>query len=81
MGSLTKIFGMLPGANQFKDALDNFDDREVDRVEAIIRSMTPAERADPKILNGSRRARIARGSGARSPTSTSWSSASSWHGT
>jgi signal recognition particle subunit SRP54 len=64
MGPLTKIFGMLPGANQFKDALDNFDEREVDRVEAIIRSMTPAERADPKILNGSRRARIARGSGA-----------------
>ncbi len=63
MGPLTKLFGMLPGANQFQDALDAFDEREVDRVEAIIRSMTPAERADPKILNGSRRARIAGGSG------------------
>jgi signal recognition particle subunit SRP54 len=63
MGPLTKIFGMLPGANQFKDALDSFDEREVDRVEAVIRSMTPAERADPKILNASRRARIAQGSG------------------
>ena len=63
MGPLTKIFGMLPGANQFKDALDNFDEREVDRVEAMIRSMTPVERADPRMLNGSRRARIARGSG------------------
>jgi signal recognition particle subunit SRP54 len=63
MGPLTKIFGMLPGANQFKDALDAFDEREVDRVEAIIHSMTPAERADPKLLNGSRRSRIARGSG------------------
>ncbi len=63
MGPLTKIFGMLPGANQFKDALDAFDEREVDRVEAVIRSMTPAERADPKMLNASRRARIAQGSG------------------
>jgi signal recognition particle subunit SRP54 len=48
-----------------RDALDNFDEREVDRTEAIIRSMTPAERANPKILNGSRRARIAAGSGTR----------------
>jgi signal recognition particle subunit SRP54 len=63
MGPITKIFGMLPGANQFREALDNFDEREVDRIEAIIRSMTPAERADPKMLNGSRRARIAAGSG------------------
>jgi signal recognition particle subunit SRP54 len=63
MGPLTKLFGMLPGANQFQDALDAFDEREVDRVEAIIRSMTPAERSDPKILNGSRRSRIANGSG------------------
>ena len=63
MGPLNKLFGMLPGANQFKEALDAFDEREVDRVEAIIRSMTPAERTDPKILNGSRRSRIANGSG------------------
>lgn len=63
MGSITKIFGMLPGANQFKDQIENFDEREVDRIEAVIYSMTPAERADPNILNGSRRARIAKGSG------------------
>jgi signal recognition particle subunit SRP54 len=63
MGPLNKLLGMLPGANQFADALEAFDEREVDRVEAIIRSMTPAERADPKILNGSRRSRIASGSG------------------
>ncbi|WP_399553282.1 signal recognition particle protein [uncultured Propionibacterium sp.] len=64
MGPLTKIFGMLPGmGGQMKAALDNLDEREVDRLEAIILSMTPAERADVGILNGSRRARIARGAG------------------
>jgi signal recognition particle subunit SRP54 len=63
MGPITKIFGMLPGAGQFKDQLENFDEREVDRIEAVIHSMTPAERNDPNILNGSRRARIAKGSG------------------
>src|SRR5690606_22231522 len=46
-----------------REALDNFDEREVDRIEAIIQSMTPAERDNPKIINGSRRARIAKGSG------------------
>jgi signal recognition particle subunit SRP54 len=63
MGPLTKIFGMLPGANQFKDQLENFDEREIDRIEAVIHSMTPAERTDPNIINGSRRLRIANGSG------------------
>jgi len=64
MGPLTKIFGMLPGmGGQMKAALDNLDEREVDRLEAIILSMTPAERADVSILNGSRRARIAKGAG------------------
>ena len=63
MGSLKKMFGMLPGMAQMRDALDSFDEREVDRIEAIIKSMTPAERDNPKIINGSRRARIARGSG------------------
>src|SRR5699024_9910550 len=47
-----------------REALDNFDESELGRVEAIIRSMTPEERSNPKILNGSRRGRIARGSGA-----------------
>ena len=63
MGSLSKIMGMLPGMGQFREQLGNFDEREIDRIQAIIQSMTPAERADPKIIDGSRRARIARGSG------------------
>ena len=63
MGSLGKILGMLPGMGDMKDQLDQVDDRELDRVAAIIQSMTPAERQDPKILNASRRTRIARGSG------------------
>ncbi|MCL2804167.1 MAG: signal recognition particle protein [Micrococcales bacterium] len=63
MGSLKKMIGLMPGAGQMRQALDNFDEREVDRIEAMIYSMTPAERANPKIINGSRRARIARGSG------------------
>jgi signal recognition particle subunit SRP54 len=63
MGSMKKMLGMLPGMGQMREALDNFDEREVDRVEAIVRSMTPAERDNPKIINGSRRARIAKGSG------------------
>jgi signal recognition particle subunit SRP54 len=63
MGSLTKIMGMLPGMGQFRDQLENFDEREIDRVQAIIQSMTRAERENPKIIDGSRRARISRGSG------------------
>lgn len=63
MGSMSKLVGMLPGANQYKDQLENFDDAEIGRIQAIIRSMTPAERANPKIIDGSRRSRIAAGSG------------------
>jgi signal recognition particle subunit SRP54 len=63
LGSMKKMLGMLPGMGQIREQLENFDEREVDRVEAIVRSMTPAERTNPKILNGSRRSRIARGSG------------------
>ncbi|CAM3758938.1 signal recognition particle protein [Isoptericola cucumis] len=63
LGSMKKMLGMLPGMAQMRDQLENFDEREVDRVQAIIQSMTPAERENPKIINGSRRARIARGSG------------------
>src|SRR5690554_3427585 len=63
MGSIKKMIGMLPGAGQMKQQLDNFDEREIVRTEAIIQSMTPAERANPKLLNGSRRVRIAKGSG------------------
>jgi signal recognition particle subunit SRP54 len=63
MGPLTNLLGMLPGAAQMKDQLANFDEKSLDRVQAIIRGMTPAERSDPKIINASRRVRIARGSG------------------
>ncbi len=63
MGPLSKIFGMLPGMGELKDQINNIDESEVDRIEAIIHSMTPAERDNPKIIDGSRRARIAKGSG------------------
>jgi signal recognition particle subunit SRP54 len=62
MGPLQNIIGMLPGIpKEVKNA--EIDDKEVARIEAIIRSMTPAERNDPAIINGSRRLRIANGSG------------------
>jgi signal recognition particle subunit SRP54 len=54
---------MMPGMGQMKDQLAELDDSHFDRVTAIIRSMTPAERTNPKIINGSRRVRIANGSG------------------
>jgi signal recognition particle subunit SRP54 len=63
MGSISKLLGMLPGMGQIKDQINNLDERDVDRTAAIIKSMTPAERQDPTIINGSRRARIAKGSG------------------
>jgi signal recognition particle subunit SRP54 len=62
MGPLSQVLGMLPGMGRELQGVD-VDERDVARVEAIIRSMTPAERNNPKLLNGSRRARIARGSG------------------
>jgi signal recognition particle subunit SRP54 len=62
MGPLQGLLGMLPGmGKQLKDV--DVDDKQVARVEAIIRSMTPQERRDPKVLNGRRRKRIAAGSG------------------
>src|SRR3954471_14193965 len=63
MGPIGNILGMLPGMGQIKEQISQIDDRDLDRIAAIIRSMTPAERQDPKILNGSRRLRIAHGSG------------------
>jgi signal recognition particle subunit SRP54 len=63
MGPIGNLLGMLPGAGQMKDALAAVDDKQLDRLQAIIRGMTPEERADPKIINGSRRLRIANGSG------------------
>jgi len=62
-GSIQKMMGMLPGMGKMKDQLANFDEREIIHTEAIIQSMTPDERANPKLLNGSRRLRIAKGSG------------------
>ena len=63
MGPIGNLLGMLPGAGQMKDALAEVDDTQLDRLQAIIRGMTPQERADPKIINASRRLRIANGSG------------------
>ena len=63
MGSMSKLMGMLPGMGAMKEQLANFDEREVDRIKAIILSMTPAERDNPKMIDGSRRARISKGSG------------------
>jgi signal recognition particle subunit SRP54 len=65
MGSMTKLLGMLPGANNaaMKKQIDSLDDKELIRTQAIVQSMTPEERINPKVLNGSRRSRIARGSG------------------
>src|SRR6187402_2711897 len=63
MGSIKNMLGMLPGAKGMREQLDNFDESEITRTEAIIQSMTIQERRVPKVLNGSRRLRIARGSG------------------
>jgi signal recognition particle subunit SRP54 len=63
MGPIANILGMLPGMGQLKDQLEEVDDSHFDRITAIIRSMTPGERTNPKIINGSRRVRIANGSG------------------
>ncbi len=63
MGSLRDLVGMIPGVNQRKLAETEVDDSIVDRNMAIIRSMTPRERENPKLLNASRRRRIAQGSG------------------
>lgn len=62
-GNFKQMLGMLPGARGLKDAIDGFDEGEFARTEAIILSMTPRERKQSKILNGSRRLRIARGAG------------------
>jgi signal recognition particle subunit SRP54 len=66
MGSLSSIIGMLPKVGPFagmQNVADNVDEKELTRVEAIINSMTPYERDHHEAINGSRRKRIARGSG------------------
>jgi signal recognition particle subunit SRP54 len=63
MGPIANVLGMLPGAAQNRELLSQVNDKDLDRAAAIVSSMTPEERRNPKILNGSRRARIAAGSG------------------
>ncbi len=64
LGGLGSVINLMPGMNsQMKGAMDNVDERQIDKVEAIILSMTPRERANPALLNPSRKNRIARGAG------------------
>lgn len=63
LGSLSSIAGMIPGLNQKALANANIDDKQMDRVGAIIKSMTPGERENPSIINSSRKQRIAAGCG------------------
>ena len=65
MGPLSEVLGMIPGLGALRgsNSLQNVDERRMSQVEAIILSMTPQERTNPKILNGSRRRRVASGSG------------------
>jgi signal recognition particle subunit SRP54 len=64
MGSLSSIIGMLPGVPGMKQLKDvQVDDSQLDRIEAMVFAMTPQERRHPEIIDGSRRQRIARGSG------------------
>jgi len=64
MGSISGMLSMLPGMSKdMKQASESIDDRQIGQVEAIIRSMTPSERVDPSVIDGSRRVRIANGSG------------------
>jgi signal recognition particle subunit SRP54 len=63
LGPIGNLLGMLPGAGQNRELLSQINDKDLDRAAAIINSMTREERRNPKILNGSRRARIAAGSG------------------
>ncbi|STC68189.1 signal recognition particle protein [Corynebacterium pilosum] len=63
MGPIGNLLKMMPGGKQMNEMADMVDEKQIDRIQAIIRGMTPAERQDPKILNASRRKRIANGSG------------------
>jgi len=63
MGSFSDIIGMLPGVNKKALAGASFDEKKIDRIQAIITSMTKEERANPSIINSGRKRRIASGSG------------------
>jgi signal recognition particle subunit SRP54 len=62
LGPIGNLLGMLPGAGKYREQIEQVNDKDLDRAEAIVRSMTPEERRNPKVINGSRRARIAKGS-------------------
>ena len=76
MGPLQSLLGMIPGFGGQQLRGLKVDERELDRIEAIILSMTPEERRRPELIKGSRRLRIAEGSGTNVQRSTSWSSSS-----
>ncbi len=63
LGNLTEIVGMLPGGAKLKEKAGEVDQKQILHVEAVLSSMTKQERANPRIIDGKRRARIARGSG------------------
>ena len=63
LGSVMDIVGMLPGAGKLKEKAGEIDEKQIVRVEAVISSMTRQERKSPKIIDGRRRLRIAKGSG------------------
>ena len=63
MGPIGNLLKMMPGGKQMSQMADMVDEKQLDRIQAIIRGMTPEERETPKILNASRRKRIANGSG------------------
>jgi len=65
MGPIGNLLKMMPGGKQMNQMADMVDEKQLDRIQAIIRGMTPEERQDPKILNASRRKRIANGSGVK----------------
>ena len=66
LGSMDSILSMIPGFSAMKQAKDiKIDEKEISRIEAIINSMTTREKADPGVLNASRRMRIAKGSGTK----------------
>ena len=62
LGPIGNLLGMLPGAGRNKELLSQVNDKDLERATAIVQSMTPDERRNPKIINGSRRARITGGS-------------------
>ena len=67
MGSLSRIMGFIPGMGKYKDQLSNVDDKQLNRIEALIQSMTPEERREPSLIEKSsrRRQRVARGLGCK----------------